>query len=97
MCNHPECDSYPYHGVAPHECYWRKQGGFKENPLGTSTIEPLENWPENFLAEIETDQDIEEALSWGLCGAYVCPDCKSGMKAEGELWDAARISVALAA
>lgn len=39
--------AYPYYGVAPHECYWRKPGGFN-NPLGISTVNPSETWPENF-------------------------------------------------
>ena len=97
MCNHSDCNVYPYYGVAPHECCWRKLGGFKENPLGTSTIDPLDNWPDNFFAEIDSNIDIVQQLSWGLCGVYVCPKCKSGFKAKGLLWDAKRIREALAA
>lgn len=79
MCSNPDCDSYPIYGVAPHECYWRKPGGFEENPLGTSTIVPLEDWPDNFEAEIDPDKPVAEQLSWGLCGVHYCPECKNGM------------------
>lgn len=74
-----ECDDFPYYGVAPHECYWRKPGGFEGNKLGTSTVNPLENWPDNFLAEINPNVDIKSQLSYGLCGIYYCPACKRGM------------------
>lgn len=67
-----ECEYYPVFGVAPHECYWRKPGGFN-NPLGTSTIEPLDNWPDTFYAEIDTTRPVSAQLGWGLCGVYVCP------------------------
>lgn len=81
MCKNADCELYPIFGVAPHECYWRKDGGFEENPLGTSTIEPLQNWPNNFLAEIEPDIDVKQQLSWGLCGVYFCPECMKGVGA----------------
>ena len=75
------CDEFfPQYGAAPHECYWMRPGGFKENKIGTSVIEPLENWPDNFLAEIAPDQNIKHQLSYGLCGIYYCPSCKKGMK-----------------
>ena len=68
-CNDGDGNSvYPYYGVAPHECYFRKQGGFKQNQLGTSTLKPKLEWPENF----EEDKD---ALGLGvythclICGA----------------------------
>jgi hypothetical protein len=67
-----ECEYYPVFGVAPHECYWRKPGGF-DNPLGTSTINPLESWPDGFYAEIDTSKPVSGQLNWGLCGVYVCP------------------------
>lgn len=74
-CNNPHCDAFPIYGCAPHECYWKKEGGFS-NPLGTSTIDPLPDWPDNFLAEIDGDKPIQDQLSYGLCGIYVCPSCK---------------------
>lgn len=95
-CSHPDCSYYPYYGVAPHECYWRKEGGFEANPLGTSTIEPLEKWPENFLAEIDLAADVELQLSWGLCGVFVCPTCGSGISEGGGLHGRDKIREALA-
>lgn len=79
------------YGVAPHECYWRKTGGFEKNKLGTSTIEPLEKWPNNFLAEINPNDPVEDQISWGLCGIYYCPECKNGMKDTSDLWSKNRI------
>lgn len=95
MCENESCQNYPQYGVAPHECYWRKPGGFKENPLGTSTIKPLGSWPDNFLAEIESGEPIEKALSWGLCGVYYCPSCKNGMEESETLWGKNKILNAL--
>lgn len=78
-CDCDICDAFPYYGVAHHECYWIKPGGFEGNQLGTSTIYPLEKWPDNFLAEIDRKKDIRSQLRYGLCGVYYCPSCKSGM------------------
>lgn len=83
-CDHKDCDSYPYYGVAPHECYWRKPSGF-ENPLGTSAIMPLDAWPANFFAEIDRDNPVIDQLSWGLCGVYICPSCGTAPKSSGLL------------
>lgn len=79
MCDCKEF--YPQYGPAPHECYWRKPGGFEKNPLGTSTIEPPAEWPDNFLAEIDKSESVEKQISWGLCGVWFCPKCKEGMQA----------------
>lgn len=95
-CTAKDCKDYPYYGVAPHECYWRKPGGFEENPLGTSTILDLEHWPENFAAELDDPSDMEKQLSWGLCGVYYCPSCGSGVNMDG-LYNKARISELLQA
>jgi len=66
--------AYPYYGVAPHECYYKKPGGFN-NPLGTSTIEPVEDWLENFVEDSEAEG----------CGVYThCLEC--GRPNNYELW-----------
>lgn len=69
-CNDGENRSvYPYYGVVPHECYFRKKGGFKENKIGDSTLKPKEEWPENFKEDPEV---------LGL-GVYThCLNCGSG-------------------
>lgn len=95
-CNNPECSAYPMYGVAPHECYWRKPGGFEANPLGASTIIDMQHWPANFLAEIDPDEDVGPQISWGLCGVFVCPSCGSGYQASETLWPAQRVADALA-
>lgn len=54
----PFCDDgtgqslFPHYGVAPHTCYFRKEGGFN-NALGTSDILPKSEWPENFVEDPE--------------------------------------------
>lgn len=69
-----EC-AYPYYGVAPHECYYKKRGGF-DNPLGTSTLEPKSKWPDNF---------VEDSQAPG-CGVYThCQEC--GRPNNRELWE----------
>jgi len=93
-CKNEECDIYPYYGVAPHECFFRKEGGFK-NSLGTSTIKPHSKWPDNFLAEVNPNKPINEQLKNGLCGIYFCPSCKSGVKPNESLWGPARIKLQL--
>ena len=93
-CEADDCDCYPNYGVAPHECYWRKPGGFEENPLGTSTIIDPDKWPDNFLAEIDQSEPIEQQISWGLCGVYYCPRCKHGMEETATLWGPQKILAA---
>lgn len=97
MCKNEDCHFYPQYGVAPHVCYWRKEGGFEANPLGTSTILPAETWPNNFLAEIDPSESVEKQLSWGLCGVYFCPDCLKGYGVTRTLWDRAAILSAMEA
>lgn len=93
-----KCDEgYPQYGVAPHECFWRKPGGFAENTIGQSTIEPLEEWPDNFLAEIDPTQRIGPQISYGLCGVWYCPVCKKGMEETDTLWSKEKIESRLAA
>jgi hypothetical protein len=82
-CTDSKCENeewYPQYGVAPHECYWKKPGGFEENMPGDSTIEPLEKWPDSFLAEIDGSKPIKPQLQYGLCGVYFCPKCKAGLE-----------------
>ena len=88
-CTSDKCineDYFPQYGVAPHECYWRKEGGFEKNPLGTSTIINLDQWPDNFLAEIDPEESIASQITLGLCGVHYCPDCKKGMRETSILW-----------
>lgn len=86
-----EADLYPYYGVAPHECYWKKPGGFGKNPLGTSTIEPVPDWPDNFLLEV--DPGGEPQLGWGACGVFVDPESPGAVDAMASetLWSKARV------
>ena len=98
VCTSDKCindDYFPQYGVAPHECYWRKKGGFDKNPLGTSTIINLGDWPNNFLAEIDPDQPVTSQIGWGLCGVHYCPDCKEGMLETSTLWGPEKIKNAL--
>ncbi len=67
---------YPYYGVAPHECYFRKKGGFDDNKVGESTLTPKEEWPDNF----QEDPDVA-----GL-GVYThCLDCGAGMNCKNTI------------
>lgn len=95
ICTNPDCNIYPMYGCAPHECYWRKPGGFEENKIGTSTIEPFSKWPDNFLAEINPHISVNPQISYGLCGVYYCPECKRGMNEDSELWGKERIMNAI--
>lgn len=89
-CINDECDNYPYYGCAPHECYFKKPGGF-DNPLGTSTVYGFEKWPGNFYAEIEDVNNIKQELSGRLCGVYYCPECSDGAAIDG-LYNAKQVS-----
>lgn len=93
-CN-DECDNYPYYGVAPHECFWRKPGGFEGNKLGTSTIDPVNTWPKNFYAEIVEEQTVTQQMLGSLTGVYYCPCCMSGAGDSPDLYDNERITAAL--
>lgn len=89
MCENVECEMYPMYGCAPHECYWRKDGGFEKNALGTSTVLPVSQWPDNFYLEVEQGKAIEEQLKWGACGVFFCPTCKQGSQSADDdpnLW-----------
>jgi hypothetical protein len=79
-CSNPECkEVYPYYGVAPHECFYKIPGG----QLGDSTINPVDTWPNNFLAEWDDSLTVSQNLKYGLCGVWVCPECKEvGVKAD---------------
>jgi hypothetical protein len=76
-CGHGECSDYPLFGVAPHICFWRKETAITR--LGGSTIKPPEEWPENFLLEIEPEKPLKQQLTQALCGVYFCPKCKGGI------------------
>jgi hypothetical protein len=59
-CGDCEMGTYPYYGVAPHDCF-HKIGA----PLGGSIVHPRETWPANFR------EDPDEPG----CGVYECPRC----------------------
>lgn len=49
---------FPYYGVAPHVCFHKLEGGFK-NPIGSSELLPKSEWPSNF-------KEDEEAAGLGV-------------------------------
>lgn len=75
-CADPEHDFYPYYGVAPHECYYKKGPEFR---IGESTIHPVSEWPDNFVVELEPGETAEQAQAASACGVYYCSTCKAGM------------------
>jgi len=72
-CKHPYHSYYPYYGVGPHLCYYRKPGG-SSDALGTSDVSPVESWPNNFLLDAEGGVSLSNP-----CGIWYCPDCLAGM------------------
>lgn len=78
-CKNADCAEYPHYGVAPHICYWRKEGGF-ENSLGTSEKAPPNNpLYESFVLDLDDGLDPNEDVYAGGTGVYYCPDCKKDM------------------
>lgn len=65
-CSNPDCDMYPYYGVAPHRC-----GPIIGKGIGGSEALPVSEWPSNFLP----DGEIAKEGEYPGCGMYVCPDC----------------------
>ncbi len=68
-CANPDCSEYPYYGVAPHECYFKRGPDFK---IGQSLPLPRNEWPKNFRPDPDGDS----------CGMYYCPVCLSGMPSD---------------
>lgn len=62
-CDNPECDLYPYYGVAPHT-HNLSGGSF----IGSTVVDKKEDWGTNFVE----DKDVPG------CGAYYCPHCLKG-------------------
>lgn len=75
-CRNEECNLYPYYGVAPHECFYKRG---EEFTIGQSLLKPKEEWPDNFRLDIEPGEDPAIIKYPGACGVYYCPDCKKGM------------------
>lgn len=62
-CTHPDCEMYPWYGVAPH-----KHVGITEDPrsfIGSTRVEPKADWPAHFHEDPEAEG----------CGTYECPHC----------------------
>lgn len=62
-CSNPDCNIYPFYGVAPHICYYKL--GLS---IGQSFFFNKKDDPDNFVRD---KYDPE-------CGTYFCPECKSG-------------------
>lgn len=71
-CKNPDCDVYPYYGVAPHICFFRRGKQFK---MGQSKLLPRNKWPRYFV------EDTSEGSKPGYlpCGTYHCPKCLAGV------------------
>jgi hypothetical protein len=63
-CGNPNCDQYPYYGMAPHK-HKGVQWDVPRTILGSTVIEPKESWPRNFTEDPECP---------GL-GVWSCPEC----------------------
>tara|TARA_B100000965_G_scaffold331170_3_gene295214 strand:+ start:1704 stop:2006 length:303 start_codon:yes stop_codon:yes gene_type:complete len=78
QCPDPDHDDYPHYGVAPHECYYKK--GPQALP-GQSTLKPREEWPDNFVLEVDPGEDGEAVAYPDACGVFFCPTCRKGQDA----------------
>jgi hypothetical protein len=76
ICKNPECGDYPYYGVAPHECFYKRGAEFT---IGQSLVKPVNEWPDNFALEVLKGEKPEDVKYPNACGVYYCPDCKRGM------------------
>lgn len=65
-CTNPACGTYPYYGVTPHTCFFRRGPEFK---IGQSELLPQAEWPRNFRPDPEDNSG----------GTYYCPTCLKGM------------------
>lgn len=74
-CTNPEHDLYPHYGVAPHECFYKKGREFMP---GQSTLLPRDQWPENFVLEVEEGEDPATITYPSACGVFYCPSCLEG-------------------
>lgn len=75
-CSSSECKEYPYYGVAPHECFYKKGADFVP---GQSTLLPRGEWPDNFILDLEPGERPEDIKYPSACGVYYCPERKKGM------------------
>lgn len=72
-CKNADCKVFPYYGVAPHKCYYKKGPEFT---IGQSDVLPVETWPENFVPDLEEGETAETVKH--PCGVYYCPECLQG-------------------
>ena len=78
ICSNPDHDLYPHYGVAPHECFYKRGPEFK---IGQSLLRPRDEWPSNFVLDVEPGEDPATITYPGACGTYFCPTCLSGRSA----------------
>jgi hypothetical protein len=78
-CTNPDCGLYPYYGVAPHECFYKKG---PDHTIGQSTLLPPSEWPRGFVLDLEPGEDPATVAYPNACGVYYCPDCLAGCPAD---------------
>ena len=79
MCDDPMHEYFPQYGVAPHECFYKRG---PEYTIGQSLLKPRDEWPDNFILEVEPDEDPATITYPNACGVFYCPTCKAGMPTE---------------
>lgn len=79
-CSDPECGAYPYYGVAPHECFYKRGAEFT---IGQSIGLPPSQWPPNFVPDLEEGETAETVAYPNACGVYYCPTCVAEGRAAG--------------
>jgi hypothetical protein len=80
-CSNPDCGDYPYYGVAPHKCFYKRGPEFR---IGQSIGLPQATWPANFVLDLEPGEDPETVVYPNACGVYHCPTCFAGMPAPSQ-------------
>jgi hypothetical protein len=80
-CAAPDCNLYPYYGVAPHICFYKRGDEFS---IGQSIGLPPSQWPDNFVPDLEPGETAETVAYPNACGVYYCPACKHGMPVADE-------------
>lgn len=77
-CAHQRHADYPMYGPAPHDCFYKRGPGFS---IGESVLKPSEEWPGNFVLELEPGERLEDVHYPEAMGVYYCPACRAGMPA----------------
>ena len=67
-CEHPRHAEYPYFGVGPHLCFYKRGPGFVP---GQSLAVPRGQWPANFTPD--PDDPVEDDTA--PVGVWTCPGC----------------------